>query len=154
LLADSASIGTTRRGSAAAAETKDGAVSDIVLVGPFWTRAETAEYLGISQKELCARTDIVRLDGHWLEETYPALQFRDHQVRFEVSALVDFVHDDLTGTAIADWLTRSNPALGAMTPMEWFNTGQDLNTALNVARADIETEANRIRPSSGMAVAS
>lgn len=129
-------------------------MSDIVLVGPFWTRAEAAEYLGISQDELCARNDLLSLEGHWLEETYPALQFRDHEVRFEVSAVVELVYDDLPGTAIADWLTRSNPALGAMTPMEWFNTGQDLNTALHVAQADIESEADRARRSPRLAAAS
>lgn len=129
-------------------------MSDIVLVGPFWTRAEAAEYLGITQDELCTRRDVLRLDGHWLEETYPALQFRDQEVRFEISAVVDYVHDDLPGIAIADWLTRSNPALGAMTPMEWFNSGQDLNTALHVALADIEPEAIRARPSPRYAAAS
>jgi hypothetical protein len=121
-------------------------VSDIVLVGPFWTRAEAAEYIGITPQELRARDDVLRLEGRWLEETYPALQFCDHEVRFEVSAVVEFVNPDLSGTAIADWLTRPNPALGSLTPMEWFNSGQDLNTALNVAQADVETEANRIRP--------
>ena len=121
-------------------------MSDLVLVGPFWTRAEAAEYLGITPNELCARRDVLRLEGQWLEETYPALQFCDHEVRFEVAAVVDFVRSDLRGTAIADWLTRPNPALGSLTPMEWFKTGQDLNTALDVAQADVETEANRTRP--------
>lgn len=121
-------------------------MSDIVLVGPFWTRAEAAAYLGITPQELRSRNDVLRLEGRWLEETYPALQFCDHEIRFEVSAVVEFVHAYLPGTAIADWLTRPNPALGSLTPMEWFNTGQDLNTALHVAQADVETEANRSRP--------
>ncbi len=119
-------------------------MSDIVLVGPFWTRAEAAEYLGITPDQLCARSDVLRIEGHWLEETYPALQFCDHEVRFEVAALVEFVSSDLPGAAIADWLTRPNPALGALTPMEWFKTGQDLNTALDVAQADVEAVVSRI----------
>lgn len=120
-------------------------MSDVVLVGPFWTRAETAEYLGITPHELRGREDVLRLEGRWLEETYPALQFCNHEVRFEISAVVEFVSSDLSGTAIADWLTRPNPALGSLTPIEWFNTGQDLNIALNVAQADTTTEAYRVR---------
>ena len=119
-------------------------MSDIVLVGPFWTRSEAADYLGITPGQLCARSDVLRIEGHWLEETYPALQFCDHEVRFEVAALVEFVSPDLPGAAIADWLTRPNPALGTLTPMQWFETGQDLNAALNVAQADVEAAADRI----------
>lgn len=118
-------------------------MSDIVLVGPFWTRDEAAEYLSIAPEELRARNDVLRLEGRWLEETYPALQFAANGIRFEISAVVEHVGTDLPGIAIADWLTRPNPALGAMTPMEWFNAGQDLNTALNVAAADVEVETDR-----------
>ena len=46
---------------------------------------------------------------------------------------------------IADWLTRPNPALGALTPMQWFDTGNDVNTALDVAQAGVETAADRVR---------
>jgi len=81
-------------------------VSDIVLVGPSWTRAEAAKCLGIAPGALRARSDILRLEGRWLEETYPALQFTDHEVRVEVSAVVEFAGSDLPGAAIADWLTR------------------------------------------------
>lgn len=119
-------------------------MSDVVLVGPFWTRSQTAIYLGISPEELKARSDILRIDGRWLEETYPALQFSDHEVRFEVAAVVDFVGSQLTGTAIADWLTRPNPAFGALTPLQWFDSGQDLNVALQVAQADVETASARL----------
>ena len=77
-------------------------MSDVVLVGSFWTRSQTAEYLGISAGEVRDRRDLLRIEGRWLEETYPALQFRDHEVRFEVAAVVDFVGDTLPGAAIAD----------------------------------------------------
>ena len=119
-------------------------VSDVVLVGPFWTRAETADYLGIDISEVPSRDDLLRIEGHWLEETYPALQFADHQVRFEISSVVEFLGGQLPGQAIADWLTRPNPALGALTPMQWFDAGNDINLALNVALADVDSAAARI----------
>lgn len=120
-------------------------MSDVVLVGPFWTRAETAEYLGISPTAVRSRTDILRIEGHWLEETYPALQFADDEVRYEVAMVVELLGDQLPGHAIADWLTRPNEALGALTPMQWFDTGSDVNTALSVAQAGVETAADRVR---------
>ena len=120
-------------------------MSDVVLVGPFWTRAETAQYLGIATSEVPAREDLLRIEGHWLEETYPALQFADHEVRFEIALLVEFLDGQLPGPAIADWLTRSNEALGALTPMQWFDAGNDINTALNVAQADVEAAADRVK---------
>ena len=130
-------------------------MSDVVLVGPFWTRVETANYLGISAAEVRLRDDILRIEGHWLEETYPALQFAAHEVRFEVASVVEFLREQLPGQAIADWLTRSNVALGALTPMQWFDAGNDLNTALHVAQADVEMEAARVRrPQRTRAVAS
>mgnify|MGYP001823594503 FL=1 len=121
-------------------------MSDVVLVGPFWTRSETAAYLGISPNELRARVDVLRIEGRWLEETYPALQFSDHEVRFEVAAVVDFVGAELPGTAVADWLTRPNPELGALTPLQWFDSGQDVNVALHVAQSDVEAAAARVSP--------
>ncbi len=120
-------------------------MSDVVLVGPFWTRAETAQYLGIATSEVPAREDLLRIEGHWLEETYPALQFADHEVRFEIALLVELLDGQLPGPAIADWLTRSNEALGALTPMQWFDAGNDINTALNVAQADVEAAADRVK---------
>ncbi len=128
-------------------------MSDVVLVGPFWTRAETADYLGMAISEVVARDDLLRIEGHWLEETYPALQFADHEVRFEISSVVEFLDGQLPGQAIADWLTRSNSALGALTPMQWFDAGHDLNTALDVAQADVESAAARVSTHSRAAAA-
>lgn len=129
-------------------------MSDVVLVGPFWTRSEAAAYLGISAAELRARADILRIEGRWLEETYPALQFSDHEVRFEVAAVVDFVGAELPGAAIADWLTRPNQALGALTPLQWFDSGQDVNTALQVAQSDVEAASARVPHRSPLVAAS
>lgn len=120
-------------------------MSDVILVGPFWTRAETADYLGTTPADVRSRTDILRIEGQWLEETYPALQFADHEVRYEVASVVELLGDQLPGHAIADWLTRPNPALGALTPLQWFDTGNDVNTALNVAQAGVETAAARVQ---------
>lgn len=119
-------------------------MSNLVLVGPFWTRAEAAEYLGVPPAELAARADVLRFESKWLEETYPALQFQDHEVRVEIAAVVELLGPALPGVAIADWLTRANPALGSATPLEWFNSGQDVNTALSVATADIDETASRM----------
>jgi hypothetical protein len=129
-------------------------VSNVVLVGPFWTRAETAEYLGIAPAEVRSREDLLRIEGHWLEETYPALQFADHEVRFEIASVVEFLCGQLPGQAIADWLTRSNEALGALTPMQWFDTGNDVNIALHAARADVDAAADRVRRAQAAVVAS
>ena len=93
------------------------------------------------------RTDVVRIEGRWLEETYPALQFRDNDVRHEVATIVEAVGDELPGAAIADWLSRNNPLLGAMTPLDWFNSGLSLKTALTAIQADADEAKRRVRPS-------
>jgi hypothetical protein len=120
-------------------------MSDLVLVGPFWTRSEAASYLGIEADDLCKRTDVVRIEGRWLEETYPAIQFADHEVRYEVSTIVEALGDELPGAAIADWLCRSNPLLGGMSPLAWFDTGLSLQTALTAIHEDLEDARQRVR---------
>ncbi|MCP3995477.1 MAG: hypothetical protein GY722_10485, partial [bacterium] len=82
--------------------------------------------------------------GRWLEETYPALQFHDHEVRYEVATIVESVGDELPGAAIADWLTRSNPLLGEMAPIDWFKTGLSLKTALHAVHQDAEEACRRV----------
>lgn len=129
-------------------------MSDVVLVGPFWTRAEAASYLGITGAELLERTDVVRLEGRWLEETYPALQFRDNDVRHEVATIVATVGDDLPGAAVADWLTRANPLLGAMSPIDWFNAGLSLKMALQAIQEDSEDAKARVASPQTAAAAS
>jgi hypothetical protein len=119
-------------------------MSDIVLVGPFWTRSEAASYLGISGGDLRQRTDVLRVGGHWLEETYPAFQFRDGDVRHEVAAILEEAGDELTGAAIADWLSRANPMLGTMSPIAWFDAGLSLKTALTAIHADLEDIKQRV----------
>lgn len=120
-------------------------MSDVVLVGPFWTRSEAASYLGITGDELLERRDLVRLEGRWLEETYPAIQFRDNEVRYEVATIVEAVGDELPGAAIADWLSRTNPLLGTMTPIDWFNAGLSIQMALTAIHADAEAAKQRVR---------
>ena len=122
-------------------------MSDLVLVGPFWTRSEAATYLGIAADELCERNDVIRIEGRWLEETYPALQFRDHDVRHEISTLVEVIGNELPGAAIADWLCRSNPLLGAMTPLAWFDAGLSLQQALAAIQEDADSARERACPS-------
>ena len=122
-------------------------MSDVVLVGPFWTRSEAASYLGITGDELLERTDVVRLEGRWLEETYPALQFRDNDVRPEVATIVAAVGEELPGAAIADWLSRSNPLLGAMSPIDWFNAGLSIQMALTAIHADVDDARARVSAS-------
>ena len=121
-------------------------MSDLVLVGPFWTRSEAASYLGISPDTLRERTDVVRIEGRWLEETYPALQFEDHEVRFEISTIVKAIGMELPGAAIADWLSRSNPLLAAMTPLDWFDAGLSLQTALTAVMEDLDEARRRVTP--------
>lgn len=120
-------------------------MSDVVLVGPFWTRSEAAAYLGISAADLADRTDVVRIEGRWLEETYPALQFRNKDVRHEIATIVEAVGDQLPGAAIADWLSRANPLLGTMSPIEWFNSGLSIKTALTAIHADSEEAKRRVQ---------
>lgn len=127
-------------------------MSDVVLVGPFWTRSEAASYLGISGADLLRRTDVVRLEGRWLEETYPAFQFRDNEVRHEIATIVSAIGNDLPGAALADWLCRANPLLGAMSPIAWFEAGLSLKTALTAVHADIDDARRRVgQPSLGLA---
>ena len=128
-------------------------MSDVVLVGPFWTRSEAAAYLGITGDELLDRNDVVRLEGRWLEETYPSLQFRNNEIRHEVAEVVVQVGDEVPGAAIADWLSRPNPLLGTMSPIDWFNAGLALKTAITAVHADLDSMKSRIEAPPTAAIA-
>ena len=99
---------------------------ELVLLGPFLTRAEAARRAGLSSKEVRARPDLLRIGGRWLEEVYFAFQFDDGGIRRGIGGAVLSMRGYLDDETIADWLIRPNLDLAAETPLRWDAQGRSV----------------------------
>ncbi len=114
------------------------AYSEIVLVGPFWTRSQAADDLGCSDTCLLDRSDVLRIGARLSQEVYPAFQFQQHQVRGDIAGITQLMlQHDVTGAVISDWFVRSHPDLGGSTPLQWLDHGRPERTVAKTARASI-----------------
>ncbi len=114
------------------------AASEIVLVGPFWTRSQTAHDLGCSGTCLLDRCDVLRIGARLSQEVYPAFQFEHHQVRGDIAGITQLMlQHDVTGAVISDWFVRPHPDLGGSTPLQWLDHGRPERTLADVARTSI-----------------
>ena len=96
---------------------------ELILLGPFLTRADAARYTRIDPLELMHRPDLLHIGSPPLDEAYFGFQFDQHRVIPELGRVVmemKRTHDDL---AIADWLVRPNRALGGTAPLVWLREG-------------------------------
>jgi hypothetical protein len=112
--------------------------TQIVLLGPFWTRSKTIHDLGCSAESLLNRRDVLRIGARMSEEVYPAFQFQHHQVREEIGTVVELlIRHDVTGAVICNWFVHANPDLDGIKPLEWLNRGRPRETVLDSARRSI-----------------
>jgi hypothetical protein len=100
-------------------------VPELVLMGPFLTRAQAAHRAGLSARELRARPDLLRIGGIWLEEVYFEFQFDRNGIRRGLGDVVLALRGDMGDEAIADWLIRPNSLLATETPLRWEASGRD-----------------------------
>ena len=95
----------------------------IVLQGPFLTRAQAAARLGCAPDLLRSRPDLLKLRGTWLQETYFAFQFTSGGLRRDVADVVLAMHGSADDAEIGDWLGRTNPDLGGLSPLAFLGSG-------------------------------
>ena len=106
---------------------------ELILLGPFLTRADAARYARLDPLELAHRPDLLRIGRPPLEEAYFGFQFDQHRVIPDVGKVVlelRGVHEDLV---IADWLVRPNRRLGGSSPLSWLGEGGRLSRVLEAA---------------------
>lgn len=122
-------------------------MKEMVLQGPFLTRAQAARAAGVPSELLIHRPDLLKLGSPFLQEVYFAFQFDDDGVRPELGRLVHLLKVEATDLEIADWLARPDPGLNASTPLHYLDIGGTVEgavTAWRVGRdsAAIETESS------------
>jgi hypothetical protein len=108
-------------------------MTERVLVGHFLTRTEAARQAHIGRLEVQLRPDLLRLRGLWLEETYLGFQFDDRGALREIGDVVQSLKEQHSDVAIADWLARSHPLLGSMSPLAWIRSGRRREAVLEAA---------------------
>lgn len=105
-------------------------MSGFTLAGHHWTRAYTAQHLGVPALSLASRDDIVHIGGTWLEEVYPAIQFNSDGLNKSVTEIVARLSNDLDPSLVCDWLQRPNVKLSGATPVEWVDAGRPVTNVL------------------------
>ena len=106
---------------------------ELILLGPFLTRADAARYTRLDPLELAHRPDLLRIGKPPLDEAYFGFQFHLHAVDEDVGKVVMALrgaHDDMV---IADWLVRPNHRLRGSTPLAWLSEGGSLTRAIEAA---------------------
>jgi len=104
-----------------------------VLVGHFLTRTQAAQQAHTGRLEVQLRPDLLRLRGLWLEETYLGFQFDERGTVRELGDVVQSLKERHADAAIADWLARSHPLLGSMSPLTWIRNGRRCEAVLEAA---------------------
>ncbi len=94
-------------------------MSQLVLQGPFLTRAQAARRARVPAPLLVHRPDLLRVGGRWLQEAYFAFQFDADGVRPELGYVVQNLNGTSTDVEIADWLVRPNRSLDNSTPLRF-----------------------------------
>jgi hypothetical protein len=106
---------------------------ELILLGPFLTRADAARYARLDPLELAHRPDLLHIGKPPLNEAYFGFQFHLHTVDPGVAEVVLALkgsHDDLV---IADWLVRPNRGLRGSAPLAWLSEGGSSARAVEAA---------------------
>ena len=111
-------------------------MSELILQGPFLTRAQAARQAGVPGALLMHRPDLLRVGGPWLQEAYFAFQFDADGVRPSVGAVVQALKGTAPDVEIADWLVCSNRLLGHASPLGYLKRDGSVDRVLVVAEKD------------------
>jgi len=112
-------------------------VSELVLQGPFLTRAQAARRSGLAADLLPDRPDLLHIRSSFCQEAYFAFQFDDHGIRPDVAHVVRVMRTRADELTVADWLVRSNPALAGTSPLSYIRAGGSLDRVLHL---DIDSD--------------
>lgn len=127
---------------------------ELVLLGPFLTRADAAARSGLSPHDIAARPDLLRIGKPPLDEAYFAFQFGPTGIRRELGAVVLALKGRCDDLVIADWLLRPNPRLRNGSPLTWLREGGDYHRAVEAARDNGPGQVRQDRAGSDLSSAS
>jgi hypothetical protein len=108
-------------------------MSGEILAGPFLTRSEVAERLGVSGLDVAGRHDLLRIGGRFREEVYFEFQLAGNEVRRDVGRIVLAMKGRCTDAQIADWLVRPNNELKGISPLRWLDSMRSEGRLLRLA---------------------
>jgi hypothetical protein len=117
-------------------------VSELVLQGPFLTRAQAARRAGVSAQVLVHRPDLLKVGGGWLQEVYFEFQFDPDGVRRDLGRVVQSLKPQRSDVVIGDWLVRPNRSLGHATPLRYLNGGGSVEQVVDVGEREVPTIAS------------
>jgi hypothetical protein len=113
-------------------------VSELVLKGPFLTRAQAARASGLPASLLPDRPDLLHIRSEFSQEAYFAFQFDDHGIRPDVARVVRVMREHADEITLADWLVRPNPELAGLSPLSYLNRRGAVDRVL---RLDVESDS-------------
>ena len=111
-------------------------MSQLVLQGPFLTRAQAARRARVPASLLVHRPDLLRVGGRWLQEAYFAFQFDADGVRPDLGYVVHNLKGKCPDVEIADWLVRPNRSLDNSTPLRFLRSSGAVDRVMAAAERD------------------
>lgn len=111
-------------------------MSELVLKGPFLTRAQAAHRSGLPADLLPDRPDLLHIRSSFSQEVYFEFQFDDHGIRPDIAHVVRVMRTHADELTIADWLVRANPELAGVSPLSYLNGHGSIERVL---RLDIDS---------------
>ena len=116
-------------------------MSELLLQGPFLTRAQAARLAHLPGSQLPDRPDLLHVRGPFLQETYFAFQFDEHGIRSDLARVVHAARADLGELEVADWLVRPSPDLNGTSPLTYLNGSGSVDQVLQaIPRHTAETK--------------
>lgn len=120
-------------------------MSQLVLQGPFLTRAQAARRAGVPGSLLVHRPDLLKVGGSWLQEVYFEFQFDRDGVRPELGRVVQSLKPKRSDVVIGDWLVRPNRLLGHTSPVRYLHNGGSVERVVEIGESEVPTvESPRI----------
>lgn len=114
-------------------------MTELVLQGPFLTRAQAARRAGISAQVLVHRPDLLKVGGSWLQEVYFDLQFDRAGVRPDLGRVVQGLKPQRSDEVLGDWLVRPNRLLGHASPLRYLNGGGSVERVVEAGEREMPT---------------
>ena len=126
-------------------------MSELLLQGPFLTRAQAARLAHLPSSQLVDRPDLLHVRGPFLQETYFAFQFDRHGIRSDLAHVVHAARADLDELEVADWLVRPNAELNGTSPLNYLNGSGSLDRVLQaIPRLAAGPETAKPKPTPNM----
>ena len=116
-------------------------MSELILQGPFFTRAQAARRAGVPAQLLRHRPDLLKVGGGWLQEVYYAFQFDPDGVRPDIGRVVQCLRGRRPDVEIGDWLARPNRSLHHASPLRFLNSGGSVEEVIAVAESQVPPPA-------------